>query len=33
MKLKAKCNKHTSYIKHFDFTKDGNYMHSTSGDY
>lgn len=33
MKLKFKMAKHTSYIKHFDFSKDGNYLHSTSGDY
>lgn len=26
-------SKHSSYIKHIDFTKDGNYLHSTSGDY
>lgn len=32
-KPKFKMSKHSSYIKHFDFTKDGNYLHSTSGDY
>lgn len=33
MKLKFKMAKHSSYIKHFDFSRDGNYLHSTSGDY
>jgi WD40 repeat protein len=33
MKQRFKMAKHSSYIKHFDFTKDGNYLHSTSGDY
>jgi WD40 repeat protein len=33
MKQRFKMAKHSSYIKHFDFTRDGNYLHSTSGDY
>lgn len=33
MKQRFKMAKHSSYIKHFDYTKDGNYLHSTSGDY
>lgn len=33
MKQRFKMAKHSSYIKHFDFTKDGNYLHSTCGAY
>ncbi len=33
MKLKSQSIKHNSYIKHFDFSRDGNYLHSTCGAY
>lgn len=33
IKQQFKMSKHSSYIKHLDYTKDGNYLHSTSGDY
>ena len=33
IKLMSKSIKHNSYIKHFDFSRDGNQLHSTCGAY
>lgn len=33
IKLRSKRIKHNSYIKHFDFSRDGNIIHSTCGAY
>jgi microtubule-associated protein-like 6 len=33
LKLKHKKIKHGAYIKHFDFSRDGNILHSTCGAY
>jgi len=33
IKLKHKKIKHNSYIKHFDFSRDSNTIHSTCGAY
>ena len=32
-RLKATCDKHNSYIRFFDFSKDGGYIQSDSGDF
>jgi len=33
MKLRFRGKKHSSYIKHLDFSRDGNFLHSTCGAY
>jgi WD40 repeat protein len=32
-RLKGTCDRHNSYIKNFDFSADGSYIQSDSGDY
>ena len=31
--LKATCSGHSSFVSHIDFTSDGVFIQSTSGDY